>query len=158
MTVLVLGIGNVLLSDEGVGVRIVEAFERKYRVPDEVNVLDGGTSGMDLLSHITGVDTLIVADAVRSGKAPGTVVRLDGDAVPALLRSKVSPHQVGLADVLASAMLMGEEPKDLTLFGVEPETIDTAMNLSDVVSAQVERVADLVAEALSERGITVEAA
>lgn len=84
--VLVLGVGNILLSDEGIGVRVVEALQQRYRVPEGVEMVDGGTCGMDLLDLIAGRDHLILVDAVATGGPPGTVVRLEGDEIPALFR------------------------------------------------------------------------
>lgn len=156
--VLVLGVGNILLGDEGVGVRIVEDLEKRYRLPPDVVALDGGTSGMDLLNPISRAAVLIIADAVRTGDPPGTVVRLDGDQVPALFRSKLSPHQVGISDVLAAAALTECEPSRVTLFGVIPENLDLGLDLSETVAPHVGRVADLIAQELRVLGHAVEPA
>lgn len=157
-TVLVLGIGNVLLGDEGAGVRVIEELEKRYRFPEAVRLLDGGTSGMELLNDLAVCDHLIVCDCVRLGQPPGTVVRLDDEEVPAMFRNKLSPHQLGLSDVLATAQLTGEGPDRVTLFGIEPEEMETGMNLTATVAAQIGRVADLVVAELGRLGHTAEAA
>lgn len=153
--VLVLGIGNLLLGDEGVGVRVVEAFEKAYELPDGVEALDGGTSGMDLLNQIAGIDHLIVTDAVRAGGEPGDIVRLVDDDVPAFFRNKMSPHQVGLADVLAAAHLTGEAPSNVTLIGIHPLDMDLGLDLSPTVAAQVDPAVAMVVDELRALGFSL---
>jgi len=149
-SVLILGLGNILLQDEGVGVRVVEQLQRQYRISGMVQVLDGGTASMSLAEHIRNRDHLIVVDAVRTGQAPGTVITLSGDEVPAFFQSRVSPHQMGLADMLAALDLMGEKPADVTVIGVEPRDLDVGLELSDLVSTRVdELVIRLVGKLLS---------
>lgn len=152
MNVLVLGVGNILLTDEGIGVHVVKALLRDYNIPYGVEVVDGGTSGMVLLTFIAKADHLIILDAVKTGQSPGMVVRLDGDEVPVFFRSKISPHQVGLSDVLAAASLTGELPDSITLFGVEPKNMELGMELSDKVAPQVARIVELVVEELDKLG------
>jgi hydrogenase maturation protease len=149
-SVLILGLGNILLQDEGVGVRVVEQLQRQYRISGAVEVLDGGTAGMSLLEHIRNRDHLIVVDAVKTGQAPGTVITLSGKEVPAFFQSRVSPHQMGLADMLAALELMGEKPAEVTVIGVEPQNLDIGLELSDLVSTRVdELVIRLVGKLLS---------
>ena len=155
MNVLVLGVGNVLLSDEGVGVRVVEALAERFILPEGVEVVDGGTSGMDMLDMIGGRDHLILVDAVRSAGGPGCLVRLSGDEVPAFFRTKISPHQLGISDVLAALRLLEREPKGITLIGIEPQDLRTALELSSAIAAKVERMVDMVVEELSNLGFTV---
>lgn len=88
MNTLVLGIGNLLLSDEAVGVRIVERLEQDYRFPEGVELMDGGTAGMELMEYMASRDHLIVADAVLSDAAPGSVITLHDDEVPAFSAGK----------------------------------------------------------------------
>ena len=95
MRILVLGVGNILLTDEAIGVRIVEALEQRYILPDYVEILDGGTAGMELLGDMANRDHLIIADAIVSKKnAPGTMMILRDEEVPALFTNKISPHQL----------------------------------------------------------------
>lgn len=157
MNILVLGIGNVLLQDEGAGVRALEVFQKRYGVPDGVELLDGGTSGIELLQHIQGRDHLIIIDAVKGGNPPGAVIRLAGDEVPALFRRKISPHQLGIADVLAAAHLTGAMPGGVVLLGIEPASMDTGIELSPVVAESLGNVAQLVARELASLGETVNA-
>lgn len=156
MRIVVLGIGNLLLSDEGVGVRAIEAVRECWVVPRNVEIIDGGTSGMELLEDLSRVDLLIVADAVRTGRAPASMVRLAGGDVPVFFRARLSPHQVGLSDVLADLDFLGEAPRETVIFGVEPLSMETGMTLTPDVAARVpELVAGIVAE-LGAHGIAVE--
>ena len=154
--VLVLGLGNVLLQDEGVGVAVVERLQRRYRVPEEVELLDGGTSGMSLLEDMSNREHVIVVDAVRTGKPPGTEVVLTGDEVPAFLCNKVSPHQLALSDVLANLTLMDASPRHVTVVGMEPLSLDTHLGLSDMVADRLQALTERVIEHIEAAGYTVE--
>lgn len=155
MSILVLGIGNLLLGDEAIGVRIVEALEQRYLLPPHVEVLDGGTSGMDLLDVMANRDHLIVADAVLTGDEPGSVVMLHDDEIPAMFTRKVSPHQIGLADVLMALRLTGEFPARLTLVGVIPQTLEPGIALSPVVQQALEPALQQIVAALKQEGVKV---
>ena len=158
MRAAVLGIGNIILSDEGVGVRAVEALQRRYRLPDDVMPIDGGTAGMELIEDLSGLDLLIVLDTIVAGKAPGTVISLLGDDVPVFFRKKMSPHQIGLCDVLASLELLEALPRETMVFGVQPESLELGLELSPVVAAGVPELVELAAAALQARGYRLEAA
>lgn len=155
MNVLVLGVRNILLSDEGVGVRVVEALVEHFDLPEGVEVVDGGTSGVDMLDMIGGRDQLILVDAVRSAGGPGCIVRLSGDEVPAFFRTKISPHQLGISDVLAALRFLEKEPKGITLIGIEPLDLRTALELSPAIAAKMERMVEMVVDELSALGFTM---
>jgi hydrogenase maturation protease len=152
MKVLILGIGNLLLTDEGIGVHAAQSLLHDYTLPNGVEVIDGGTVGLELLPLIAEADHLILLDAVNTGNPPGTIIRLDDDQVPALFRTKLSPHQVGLSDVLAAIHLTGEPPDHLTLFGVEPASLALGMELSAQVAPQLGRLMALVVAELDRLG------
>ena len=137
--VLILGIGNLLWADEGFGVRAVEAMHRLYELPDNVKLMDGGTQGLYLVSHVRAADVLIVFDAVDYGLAPGTMKLIEGDEVPMFLGiKKISLHQTGFQEVLATAELLGDGPKHLFLIGVQPvELDDFGGSLRDEMKAQI---------------------
>ncbi|MGM3175318.1 HyaD/HybD family hydrogenase maturation endopeptidase [Dickeya lacustris] len=155
MNILVLGIGNILLSDEGVGVRLVERLEQQYVLTPTVDIVDGGTCGMELMECMAGRDHLIVADAVLTGQEPGSVTVLRDREVPALFTRKISPHQLGLADVLMALQLTGEFPRQLTLVGVVPQTLDSGIGLSDTVTRALEPALAHIIAALRHSGVTV---
>jgi hydrogenase maturation protease len=149
----VLGIGNIILSDEGVGVRAAEALSAGYHLPPEVEVIDGGTAGMELLGPLAGVDLLLVLDALKAGRAPGTIVKLAGKEVPVFFRSKLSPHQVSICDVLAALEFSGELPKDLVLIGCEPASLELGLELTPTIAAQVPEMVQLAVAELAQRGL-----
>jgi hydrogenase maturation protease len=121
----VLGIGNLLWADEGFGVRAVEALNARYRFPDRVQLMDGGTQGLFLLPHVQSAHELLILDAVDFGLEPGTVCVVTGDDVPQYMGAKkVSMHQTGFQEVLATAHIIGRLPDRLALVGVQPERID----------------------------------
>jgi hydrogenase maturation protease len=157
MRAVILGIGNTILSDEGVGVRAVELFEKSYRIPEFLQVIDGGTSGMEMIEDLSHLDFLVVLDTIVAGKPPSTIVKLAGKEVPAFFRRKLSPHQIGLSDVLASLEFLEAEPKDIVVIGVQPVTMELGLELSPDVAARLpEMVAMAVAEFAS-RGVVLEA-
>ncbi|MDX5629205.1 MULTISPECIES: HyaD/HybD family hydrogenase maturation endopeptidase [unclassified Brenneria] len=155
MNILVLGIGNLLLSDEAVGVRIIEALEQRYRFSPAIDILDGGTSGMELMEAMAGRDHLIVADAVLTGQTPGEVAVLRDGEVPALFTRKISPHQLGLSDVLMALQLTGEFPRRLTLIGVVPESLDVHIGLTETIQRAIAPALQQIIAALRQSGITV---
>lgn len=153
MSVLVLGIGNLIMMDDGIGVRVVQLLAERFRFPGEVTIVDGGTLGLDLLPKLEGVARLLVVDAVETGKSPGTLVRLSGDDVPFALETKVSPHQMGLKDLLAVASLLGSLPGELVLLGIQPELIELGTDLSPSVEAQLEPLVGNVVKELEQWGL-----
>jgi hydrogenase maturation protease len=136
--ILVLGIGNLVMSDDGVGVKVVQQLQREYRFPGNVEILDGGTLGLDLLPKLEGIDHLIVVDAVETGEKPGTCVRLAGEELPIALETKVSPHQMGLKDLLSVAELLGHAPREMVLIGVQPGSIEMDTELTPEVEVMMQ--------------------
>ncbi len=155
MRVVVLGVGNILLADEGIGVRAIEKLQRDFDLPPEVVVVDGGTTGMEMLEDLSNADHIIIIDAVRSGKAPGSVIKLTGEQVPVFFKTKLSPHQIGLSDVLATLEFIGEQPGGVTVIGVEPMSLETSMALSPQVEARLPEVMALVIAELCQLGVVV---
>jgi hydrogenase maturation protease len=153
MKILVLGIGNLVMTDDGIGVRVVQAIGERYRFPERVTVLDGGTLGLDLLPRIEEAQRLIIVDAVETGSPAGTLVRLTGEEIPLALETKLSPHQMGLKDLLSVASLLGHSPVETVLWGVQPESIEMTMELSGPVAAQLEPLVVKVLEELEAWGI-----
>ena len=146
--ILVLGLGNILLTDEGLGVRAVERLAAAHDLPENVEVLDGGTLGLDLLPRLAGVDALLLVDAVKAGGQPGALVRLEGDAIQAVLAVKMSVHQVGLQELLAVSAFQGTRPPRIVLWGMEPAEIDWGLELSPPVAARLNVLAEAVAQEL----------
>ncbi|MGH1454732.1 MAG: HyaD/HybD family hydrogenase maturation endopeptidase [Paracoccaceae bacterium] len=153
--VLVLGIGNVLWADEGFGVRCVEVMADQYAFPDNVKLLDGGTQGLYLLPFLEQADALIVFDAVDYGLTPGSMKIVRDDNVPAFMGAKkMSLHQTGFQDVIATSQLMGYCPDDLLLIGVQPvELEDYGGGLRDRVAAQISPAIQVALKQLADWGI-----
>lgn len=152
--VLILGIGNVLWADEGFGVRCVEAMAQSLALPEGVRLLDGGTQGLYLLPFLEEAEALIVFDAIDFGLEPGTLLTLrDGD-VPAFMGAKkMSLHQTGFQDVIATAQLLGRCPERMVLIGCQPvELEDFGGSLRDAVKAQIGPALDVACEWLTRWG------
>ena len=145
-SLLILGLGNTLLTDDGVGPAVVTSLKESYLVPPEVQVLDGGTLGLSLLPYIEDVDAMILVDAVRHDAPPGTLVRLQGDEVAPAVATRLSPHQVGVADVLDGARWRDRYPRSVVLLGLVPESIDLAYGLSADVARALPALVEQVAE------------
>jgi hydrogenase maturation protease len=153
----VLGIGNTILSDEAAGVRAVEALERGWQLPENVLAIDGGTSGMEMIEELSNLDFLIVLDVVKTGAAPGTVVKIAGDEIPVFFRSKLSPHQIALPDVLASLELLDTMPKEIVVLGVEFSSLELGTEMTPTIAAKVPVLAAMAAAELAVRGYALEA-
>ena len=156
MRAVVLGIGNIILSDEGIGVRAVEAFERRFRLPENILAIDGGTTSMMLIDQLSAVDFLLVFDTIVAGKPPGTVIKLAGDEVPAFFRRKLSPHQISLSDLLASLEFLGQAPKDIVVIGVQPVTLELGLELTPPVAERVPELVEMGAAEFAARGVALE--
>lgn len=143
MSCAVLGLGNPLLTDDGVGLTVLEELRGVGPWTGELTFVDGGTWGLSLLPVLAEHDRLLVLDAVRAGYEPGTVVRGSGDAVPRLYRRPLSPHQIDLVEVLAAADLVGAVPEVLEVVGIEPLSTDgPCVRLSPPVAAAVPRAVE----------------
>jgi hydrogenase maturation protease len=142
----VLGAGNVLLGDEGVGVHVVEALQ-DHGVPDDVEVVDAGTAVLDALAALGRVDTLIVVDAVEAAGPPGAIYRFSPDSVmTAEVPPPMSLHDIGLLDTLEMAGQIGLRPGNSIVFGVVPEKVDWGLDLSPAVAARVPELVDRVCD------------
>lgn len=155
--VVVLGLGNILLKDEGVGVHIIEIFQERYDFPDDLDIYDGGTSGIDMIDFIANRDHLIIADAVKTGDPAGSIVILKDDDVAAFFKQKISPHQLGVSDLLALLEVSNERPKEMTIIGVVPMDMGTGLEMSEPIRGQASKGADMLADILGELGVEVTA-
>jgi hydrogenase maturation protease len=152
VSILVLGLGNVLLSDEGVGVRIVEALSATHDLPEEVEVLDGGTSGMDLLDTVADRDCLIVADAVNADGPAGQLMQFENDEIRMMFETRFSPHQLGLSDLLANLRLIGKEPRRVLVVGVVPQNLGLGLELSPAAAGGRDAAVAVIIDELTRLG------
>lgn len=130
-TLLVMGIGNILLKDEGVGVYCMQELEKK-NWPENVSFIDGGTFTQDIFYLFENFDHLLVLDAIRGGKEPGTMYRLEEKDLTASKEPNISVHDVDLLDSLKMAEMLGKKP-ELTVLGMEPETLAWEMGLTETL-------------------------
>jgi len=145
--IMLLGVGNLLFTDEGVGIHVIQTLLKEYTFPQNVSVEDGGVLGINLLGIISRADELIVVDAIRNGGPPGTLYRLEGDDIPKRILAKNSLHQVDLLEALTLCQALDKVPETV-IIGVEPQDIETlGLDLTPPVQAKLE---DLMAMALQE--------
>ncbi len=141
--IVILGVGNLLLSDEGVGVHVANEL-MKMELPPEVTVVEGGTDGFGLLNIITEADRLIVVDAVKGGGTPGSIYRFDIDKVQSCPSGfKTSVHQIGILEVINLSGLIGKTPHT-TVIGIEPKSLEIGMELSPEIKAKIPRIIELI--------------
>jgi hydrogenase maturation protease len=144
---LVLGLGNLVHADDGAGVHAIQRLSADPRVPPGIVLLDGGTQGLGLLHHISGVRRLLVIDAVDAGQTPGTVLRFEGKALQGL-PGKASVHSLGFADMMVALQLLGETPPEVVVIGVQPQSTDWGAELTDSVAKALPGLMDSVVSEL----------
>jgi len=149
---LVLGLGNLLLEDDGIGSAAVALLNDRYTPPEGARVLDGGTLGLSLLPYLEDADTVILVDAVKSDEVPGVFLRLDGNDVPPAVATRLSPHQVGVADLLDGARWLGRYPRQIVLLGLVPESMKLAVGLSPRVQPALPGLVERIVEEARTRG------
>lgn len=151
----VLGIGNILLTDEGFGVRVVEKLYDEYEFPENVSLVDGGVLGISLLGVIAEAKHLIVVDAVKNKQPPGTLYRLEKDELPERILLKNSLHQTDFLETLTLCQAIDKIPETTVVLGVEPEDILThSVDMTPTVAARVDEMMDLVLCELGRLGVT----
>ena len=141
--VLVLGIGNILLRDEGVGVRVIEQMQ-KMHLRDDVELVDGGTAGADLLEVLAERRKVIVIDAVQADCEPGTVLRFTADELVRPDGVGMSLHELGLGEALIMTRQLECAPEDVVVFGIKPKDTGCGLELSEEIAALVPKVIELV--------------
>jgi hydrogenase maturation protease len=152
--ILVLGVGNILFTDEGIGVRAVEELERRYDFSGNVTLMDGGTLGTRLMDPILGCDLLIVIDAVLGDGEPGSIYRLTGDDLRKSLAFRDSMHQTDLVDTLIMCEIVGKRPEAVVL-GMEPQDFHTlAVDISPLAKDRQEALLGFVLDEVKKAGGT----
>lgn len=144
MSTLVLGLGNLVMSDDSLGSRVISELEKSFKPREDVVLLDGGTLGLDLLPRFEGVSKLLIVDALQMGAEPGQLFRLEGEEVPRAFANKLSVHQMGLQDLLAVTELQGNLPAELVVVGAQSELIEMGMDFSPAVEAAFANVVEAV--------------
>lgn len=145
--ILVLGLGNILLRDEGVGVRVVETMQR-MDLPPNVEVFDGATAGLDLLDVLARRRKVIVVDAIEGDCAPGTVLRLGPEDLAPRDGQGISLHEIGLLETLTLARCLGVAVGEVVIIGVKPKDVSWGLSLSPEIARLVPEIVQLVLENL----------
>ena len=149
----VMGVGNILFTDEGVGVRVLEKLNEQYEFPSNVALVDGGVLGMNLLGTISEADYLIVIDAVRNGQPPGTLYRLEGEEIPKRVLAKNSLHQVDLLEALTFCQALDKHPQT-RIIGIEPKDIKTVgLDMTPTVANKMPAMVEMVILELAHLGV-----
>lgn len=151
-TLLILGLGNLLCADDGLGIHAVQSICERYVPPANARVLDGGTLGLSLLSYFDGADDVILIDAIAADGPPGTLVRLEGDEVAPAARNRLSCHQIGVADLLDALELLNNFPERMVLLGMVPESLELDTTLTPRVAAKLPELIKRVIEEAARLG------
>lgn len=153
MKTIVIGLGNILLKDEGIGVHAVNAVRERYTFSPEVEIIDGGTLGLDLLHFFEGRERVLIVDAVDFKKGAGYIGVIEDDKIPSTLFAKLSVHHIGLSDVLFAAKLMDFTPSKIRLIGIQPQSLDVGLDVTECISGKMEELIDTIIQTLKEWNI-----
>ncbi len=151
--IIVLGLGNILLSDEGVGVKVVQELTEKYEFPQTVEIVDGAVGAFSLLPYIESAKKLLVIDAVLGGEPPGTIYKLKDEDILHQIMEKISLHEVSFSDILNLAKLKGNYPEEIVIIGIEPKSLEMSLELSDEVKKNYNKLLNEVLVQLKTWGI-----
>lgn len=153
MKTLIFGAGNLLLTDEGFGVHFIQYLQKQYRFPEDVELYDGGTLGIMVTHMLEDADHVYLVDVIDAKGEPGDIYRYEKeDFMLGKLPIKMSPHQIGIQEVLTLSDLRGRCPEKVSLFGVIPQSYDAGVELSPLLAEMLPGLAELVVEELREAG------
>ena len=151
--ILVIGIGNILLSDEGVGVHVVNALIKKYRFEPEIEIIDGGTMGSELIAFFQDNKKIIIVDAVNFDQKAGFIGSIENEHILRKLTNKMSVHHLGLTDILFNLRIIGVEPEEIFLLGIQPESVEVNLEMTETVKSKTGRMEEIVLMKLDEWGV-----
>ncbi len=152
--ILVIGLGNILLRDEGVGVHVVKILKERYTFSPPVELIDGGTMGLDLLPFFEDYEKVLIVDAVDFGREPGYIEEIEDDQIPSVFLPKLSAHHIGLCDVLFAAKLMDIKPPKICLIGIQPRSLDVGLEMTERIKSTLGKLTGLILEKLKEWKVT----
>jgi len=150
--VLVIGLGNPIMADDGLGLAALERLRQGWRLPESVRLVDGGTWGMNLLPLIEETERIVFLDAIDAGRPVGALVLLEREELPRLFALKLSAHQIDLREVLAVAELRGTLPSDLVAIGLQPGRLEMSSGLSPELECRLDELLTAVVERLERWG------
>ncbi len=151
----IVGIGNTLMTDDGVGVFAVKELARRFEFPETVELIDGGTKGIELLPYLEGSSRLLFIDAVNFGEAPGYIGEIEKDRIAEYFRTKLSVHQIALPDMLGAGMLLGSLPEEVHLIGIQPESVELGYGLTETISERLDEFIERIIDKLNSWGVYV---
>ena len=152
--ILLLGLGNTLLKDDGIGVHAIHALKKGYHFSPQIEMIDGGTLGLDLLHLLENRDKILFVDAVDFGKAPGTIGVLENEDISSAFQTKLSVHHIGLPDLLLAAKWMDIKPSKICLIGIQPERMDMGLEMTEPVRGKIGELVNRIIGELEGWGIT----
>jgi len=148
----VIGVGNPLMGDDGLGIEALERLRNEWRFEPHLDLLDGGTWGLNLLPHVEAARRVLFIDAINADQEPGTLVELEREDIPRFLARKLSPHQIDVKEVLALAELRGTLPEELLAIGLQPLSVEMRASLSAVLASRLSELVERVVERLEAWG------
>ncbi len=151
----VLGVGNILMTDEGLGATIVTELEKEYSFSDDVQLLDGGTMGMELLHYIGDATRILLVDAINYNKEPGTVYKFTHQDLDDYFNASISVHEVGIQDILRIRIMQENPFEEAVVIGAEPESLEIGLELTPTLRAKVPELKKLIIDQLREWGVEV---
>lgn len=150
-----IGLGNILLRDEGVGVHAIHILKERYHfISPGLEIIDGGTLGLDLLPFLETCDRVLFVDAIDFGREPGYIGEIEDDEIPSAFQTKLSVHHIGLADLLLAAKWMDLKPAKICLIGIQPESVEMGLEMTDCIIGKLEELMDWVFQRLKAWGAT----
>ena len=152
--IVVLGVGNILLTDEGFGVHVVNQLREDYVFNPPITILDGGTMGMELLTYMRGMTKLLLVDAINGGDTPGTVYEFPHEEMNTYFTEAISVHEVGMQDILRIRALQEDPLEDAVVIGVEPESLELGLDLSETTQVAVKEVKERILAVLASWNVT----
>lgn len=155
-SIVVLGVGNILLTDEGLGVHVVEDLKANYTFTPQISLIDGGTMGMELLTYMRGMKKILLIDAVNGGEAPGTIYEFPHRELEQYFTDHISVHEVGMQDILRIRAIQENPLEDAIVIGVEPESLEVGFEPSAPVQKALPGVKERVLRVLREWGVQIE--
>jgi len=148
----VIGVGNPLMGDDGLGIAALERLRNGWRIEPHLELLDGGTWGLNLLPHVEAARCVLFIDAIDADLEPGTLVELEREDIPRFLARKLSPHQIDVKEVLALAELRGTLPEKLVAVGLQPATVELRASLSPELASRLDDLVESVIRRLAAWG------
>jgi hydrogenase maturation protease len=151
--VVLMGLGNILLSDEGVGVHVINKIKEQYAFSPPIDIIDGGTLGLDLLPLFQERDRLLIIDAVDFGKDSGFVGTLERDAIPSVLNPKLSAHHIGVSDLLFTTRLTRATMPEVSLIGIQPGSLELGLDMTPEIRDKLKSIIGLAVQKLTAWGV-----